>query len=168
MFSEVISHFGFSYINVEICLGIFHLLSIFDFQIRFDDPNALHEFTFSIVPDEGLWQGGKFKFRIRVPEDYNLSPPVVKCLTRLWHPNINEDGDVCLSLLRLNALDGMGWAPTRKLKDVIWGLHSLFGDLLNFEDPLNIEAAEHYSRDKDGFKSKVREWVAKYAGGPKR
>ena len=28
------------------------------------------------------------------------------------------------------------------------GLNSLFTDLLNFDDPLNLEAAQHYERDK--------------------
>ncbi|EDS41244.1 nedd8-conjugating enzyme nce2 [Culex quinquefasciatus] len=94
----------------------------------------------------------------------NISkPPKVKCLTKLWHPNINVEGDICLSLLRLNSIDGLGWAPTRRLKDVIWGLNSLFTDLLNFEDPLNIEAAEQYSKDKDKFQAKVREYVSAYA-----
>ena len=92
-----------------------------------------------------------------------MVPPAVKCHTRLWHPNINEDGDVCLSILRQNSIDGMGWAPTRRLKDVIWGLNSLFTDLLNFDDPLNLEAAEHYMRDKEGFRNKVRDWVHKHA-----
>ena len=55
-----------------------------------------------------------------------LQPPKVKCITKLWHPNISEDGDVCLSILRQNSIDGMGWAPTRKLKDVVWGVNSLF------------------------------------------
>ncbi|XP_036815186.1 NEDD8-conjugating enzyme UBE2F isoform X4 [Oncorhynchus mykiss] len=32
--------------------------------------------------------------------------------------------------------------------DVVWGLNSLFTDLLNFDDPLNIDAAEHHLRDK--------------------
>ena len=73
----------------------------------------------------------------------------------LFSFSINEDGDVCLSILRLNAIDGMGWAPTRKLKDVIWGLSSLFGDLLNFDDPLNNEAAQHFLSDKEAFKAKV-------------
>ena len=133
-------------------------------KVKFEDPNALHDFQLSICPDDCFWAGGKFKFRITCDEDYNLTPPTVKCLTRLWHPNINEDGQVCLSLLRVNALDdGMGWAPTRKLKDVIWGLNSLFSDLLNFEDPLNQEAADHYARDKESFKAKVRDYVHKYA-----
>lgn len=58
--------------------------------------------------------------------NFLFQPPTVKCLTKLWHPNISEDGDICLSLLRQNSIDGMGWAPTRKLKDVVWGLNSLF------------------------------------------
>ncbi|RXM34156.1 NEDD8-conjugating enzyme UBE2F [Acipenser ruthenus] len=37
------------------------------------------------------------------------------------------------------------------MADVVWGLNSLFTDLLNFDDPLNIEAAEHHLRDKVSF-----------------
>lgn len=133
-------------------------------KIKFEDPNVLHEFVFSVVPEDGYWVGGRFKFRVVIGEDYNMIPPSVKCLTKLWHPNISENGDVCLSILRLNAIDGMGWSPIRRLKDVTWGLSSLLiGDLLNFDDPLNSEAAEHYQRDKDGFRIKARDWTHKYA-----
>jgi len=132
-------------------------------KAHFPNPNELHKLEITIVPDEGYWYGGKFKFLIEVPDDYNMVPPKVKCLTRLWHPNINEEGAICLSLLRHSSIDGLGWAPTRTLKDVVWGLNSLFTDLLNFEDPLNNEAAEHYCKDKDGFKSKVKEYVQRYA-----
>ncbi|XP_050080943.1 NEDD8-conjugating enzyme UBE2F-like [Anopheles maculipalpis] len=132
-------------------------------KVTFHDPNVLSEFTLVISPNEGFWCGGRFKFSILVPEEYNMAPPKVKCLTKLWHPNISVDGDICLSLLRLNSIDGLGWAPTRRLKDVIWGLNSLFTDLLNFDDPLNIEAAEQYSKDKERFQAKVREYVSAYA-----
>ena len=67
--------------------------------------------------------------------------------------------NVILSLIFLI----LGWAPTRRLRDVIWGLNSLFTDLLNFDDPLNIAAAEHYQRDKDAFRLKTKQWVVKYA-----
>ena len=52
---------------------------------------------------------------------------------------------------------------SRRLRDVLWGLSSLFSDLLNFEDPLNIEAADHFRSDQEGFRTKVRDWVVKYA-----
>lgn len=41
----------------------------------------------------------------------------------------------------------LGWAPTRRLKDVIWGLSSLFTDLIDFDDPLNSEAADNYRKN---------------------
>lgn len=132
-------------------------------QVKFHDPHCLHEFILLIIPDEGYWMGGRFYFQIYIPEDYNMAPPKVKCLTKLWHPNISEDGDVCLSLLRQSSIDGMGWAPTRKLKDVVWGLNSLFTDLLNFDDPLNREAADLFIKDKESFRSKVKDYVMQYA-----
>ncbi|XP_011305279.1 NEDD8-conjugating enzyme UBE2F [Fopius arisanus] len=132
-------------------------------QVSFDNPDRLHQFNLAIAPDEGYWLGGTFLFHISIPEEYNMTPPKVKCITKLWHPNINEDGDVCLSILRQSSLDGMGWAPTRKLKDVVWGINSLFTDLLNFDDPLNKEAAEQFSKDKETFKNKVREYMSQYA-----
>ncbi|XP_058807924.1 NEDD8-conjugating enzyme UBE2F-like [Phymastichus coffea] len=132
-------------------------------KVTFNDPHCLHEFDLLIVPDEGYWSGGYFHFLITVPEDYNIIPPTVKCLTKLWHPNINEDGQVCLSILRQSSIDGMGWAPTRKLKDIVWGLCSLFSDLLNFDDPLNKEAADMFSKDKELFYIKVKEYILQYA-----
>ncbi|XP_032808619.1 NEDD8-conjugating enzyme UBE2F isoform X1 [Petromyzon marinus] len=117
----------------------------------------------SNLPNEGYYVGGKFEFEVDVPDAYNMVPPKVKCLTRIWHPNIAETGEICLSLLREHSIDGTGWAPTRTLKDVVWGLNSLFTDLLNFDDPLNIEAAEHHLRDKDEFRNKVQDYIRHYA-----
>ncbi|XP_071443500.1 NEDD8-conjugating enzyme UBE2F-like [Hetaerina americana] len=132
-------------------------------QTHFLDPHTLYDFHLYVTPDEGHWHGGRFQFHIYVTEEYNMAPPQVRCMTKLWHPNISVDGDVCLSLLRASSVDGMGWAPTRRLKDVVWGLNSLFTDLLNFDDPLNIEAAEMYQRDRDAFCSRVRDYVFLYA-----
>jgi len=41
-------------------------------QTHFDDANKLHVFWLYITPDEGYWHGGRFKFRIDVPEEYNI------------------------------------------------------------------------------------------------
>uniref|UniRef100_A0A3B5K9S0 E2 NEDD8-conjugating enzyme n=1 Tax=Takifugu rubripes TaxID=31033 RepID=A0A3B5K9S0_TAKRU len=132
-------------------------------KASFPDEDKLHHFQLAVSPDEGYYQSGKFHFEIDVPEAYNMVPPKVRCLTRIWHPNITENGEICLSLLREHSIDGTGWAPTRTLKDVVWGLNSLFTDLLNFDDPLNIDAAEHHLRDKEDFRSKVQDYIKSYA-----
>ncbi|RVE57832.1 hypothetical protein OJAV_G00203200 [Oryzias javanicus] len=132
-------------------------------KASFPDENKLHHFQLSVSPDEGYYQSGKFQFEVDVPEAYNMVPPKVRCLTRIWHPNITENGEICLSLLREHSIDGTGWAPTRTLKDVVWGLNSLFTDLLNFDDPLNIDAAEHHLRDKEDFRNKVQDYIKHYA-----
>lgn len=131
-------------------------------KIVFPDPETLCDFLVEVKPSEGFYVGGKFVFNFKVPEDYNLEPPAVVCTTRMWHPNISEDGAVCLSILRLHTYDGMGWSPVQGLKEVIWGINSLFTDLLNFEEPLNSEAAEMYKRSPEEFKMVIQKYIYLY------
>lgn len=140
-----------SYVNTPCC------------RIDFNNADVLHEFSVHILPDDGIWKGGHFLFEIKVPEEYNIQPPKVKCVTKIWHPNINENGDICLSLLREHSLDGTGWVPTRTLKEVVWGLYSLFTDLVDFEDPLNKTAADQFHHDRSGFNQKVSYYIRKYS-----
>ena len=132
-------------------------------RLTFPSTSERHEMYLTIIPQEGYYRGGTFKFHISVPPEYNIVPPTVKCLTRIWHPNIAEDGAICLSILRQNSLDAFGWRPTRNLSEVIHGLASLFGDLIDFKDPLNVEAAKQYEHNKDAFLSRVRDYIRKYA-----
>lgn len=132
-------------------------------SIAFEDVDDLREFHLTVKPEEGYWKDGTFAFKVQVPLEYNIKPPAVQCLTKLWHPNITENGKVCLSILREHSLDGTGWLPTRSLKDVVWGLNSLFTDLCDFEDPLNTVAAEEYVMSKASFIRKVQNYIAWYA-----
>lgn len=45
-------------------------------SVDFENPNVLFDFTLIVAPDEGFWQGGKFKFSIFVTEDYNMAVSV--------------------------------------------------------------------------------------------
>ena len=53
-------------------------------QVLFEDPNKLHSFLLYISPDDGYWTGGRFKFIIDVPDEYNI---VVKYLFLLAYFN---------------------------------------------------------------------------------
>lgn len=42
-------------------------------SVHFEDPNVFSEFILTVIPDEGYWLGGKFKFSVFVTEDYNMA-----------------------------------------------------------------------------------------------
>lgn len=132
-------------------------------SVEFGDVDNLRKFMLTIKPSEGYWKGGTFVFEISIPKEYNIKPPRALCKTRLWHPNITEDGKICLSILREHTMDGTGWMPTRTLLDVVWGLNSLFTDLVNFDDPLNTDAAKQFRLNPGGFEKKIKDYVSRYA-----
>uniref|UniRef100_A0A1I7YN64 E2 NEDD8-conjugating enzyme n=1 Tax=Steinernema glaseri TaxID=37863 RepID=A0A1I7YN64_9BILA len=137
-------------------------------KITFPNPTQLHEMELAVTPVEGMYTGGLFKFSIRVPPEYNNVPPTVECKTRVWHPNINEEGKICLSILRVNSLDDFGWMPTRRMRDVVMGLASLFGDLISFDDPLNQDAANQYKQSPEKFQRKVTDYIYEYCENNKQ
>lgn len=53
--------------------------------------------------------------------------------------------------------------PTRRLSDVIHGLQSLFSELIDFEDPLNVQAAKQYASSPDAFQKQVKTYIRDYA-----
>lgn len=76
-------------------------------------------------------------------------PPKVTCQTKIYHPNINLEGNVCLNILRED------WKPVLDINAVIYGLIYLFYEP-NPDDPLNHEAAELFRTDVLRFESIVK------------
>lgn len=89
----------------------------------------------SLSPPEGPYHPGTFHFSISIPDGYPHSPPKVHCNTKVFHPNIDLEGHVCLNILRQD------WKPVLTLSAVLYGLQLLFLEP-NADDPLNSEAAE--------------------------
>ena len=74
-----------------------------------------------------------------------MSPPKVQCQTRVYHPNIDLDGHVCLNILR-----DQEWTPAININQVVQGLSFLFYEP-NPTDPLNKEAAALMGKDIEAF-----------------
>jgi hypothetical protein len=51
-------------------------------------------------PGDSPFQGGVFFLAIHFPTDYPFKPPKVNFTTRIYHPNINSNGSICLDILR--------------------------------------------------------------------
>ncbi|TXG56748.1 hypothetical protein EZV62_018061 [Acer yangbiense] len=92
----------------------------------------LMNFEVTIRPDEGYYLGGNFVFTFSVSPIYPHEAPKVKCKTKVYHPNIDLEGNVCLNIL--------DWKPVLNINTIIYGLFHLFTQP-NYEDPLNHEAA---------------------------
>merc|ERR1719418_37510 len=56
-----------------------------------------------------MYEGGFFKCHLYFPTEYPLRPPVLKFLTDIWHPNIEKDGKVCISILHEPGDDRFGY-----------------------------------------------------------
>jgi len=112
--------------------------------ITFPNPNDLTDFQVQIGPESGYWTGAEFLFAFRFPAEYPHTPPKVTCLTKILHPNIDWDGNVCLNILREE------WKPILDVNAVIYGLLHLFAEP-NPGDPLNKEAAELLRADAAQF-----------------
>ena len=96
-----------------------------------DGEENLQKFTVTMRPNEdSYWHGGEYPFTFDVPESFPYEPPIVTCLTKIWHPNINLDGNVCLNILRKD------WKPVLSINHIIFGLETLFLSP-NPTDPLN-------------------------------
>lgn len=61
-----------------------------------------------------------FFFIIKVGPNYPHEPPKVKCETRIYHPNIDLDGNVCLNILRED------WKPVLTINAIVYGVQYLF------------------------------------------
>jgi ubiquitin-conjugating enzyme E2 M len=116
--------------------------------IKFPNPNDLTLFDVSVTPDTGLWKGATYHFTFTIPPHYPHSPPRVECNTKIYHPNIDLQGKVCLNILRED------WKPVLDINSVIYGLIYLFYEP-NPDDPLNHEAAELFRKDKTQFERLV-------------
>ena len=51
-------------------------------------------------PGDSPYQGGVFFLTIKFPTDYPFKPPKVSFNTKIYHPNINANGGICLDILK--------------------------------------------------------------------
>ncbi|CAN6563109.1 hypothetical protein ACFX13_027798 [Malus domestica] len=113
----------------------------------------LMNFEVTIRPDEGYYSGGTFSFTFQVAPIYPHEAPKVKCKTKVYHPNIDLEGNVCLNILRED------WKPVLNINTVIYGLYHLFTEP-NYEDPLNHDAAAVLRDNPKMFESNVKRAMA--------
>jgi len=117
----------------------------------------LFHWTATILgPEESPFAGGVFFLDIHFPPDYPFKPPRVQFTTRVYHPNINKNGSICLDILKDQ------WSPALTISRVLLSISSLLTDP-NPDDPLVPEIAVQYKTNRSSYESTAREWTVRYA-----
>jgi len=107
-------------------------------------------------PSDSPFQGGVFRLTIRFPSDYPFKPPIVTFKTKIFHPNINAAGGICLDILKQQ------WSPALTISKVLLSILSLLTDA-NPKDPLVSDIARLFETDRAAYDAKAREWTQLYA-----
>jgi len=121
-----------------------------------DEKDPFHWQATILGPDESPYSGGVFFLNIHFPTDYPFKPPKVTFITRIYHPNINSNGSICLDILKDQ------WSPALTISKVLLSICSLLTDP-NPDDPLVPEIAHIYKTDRARYEATAREWTRKYA-----
>ena len=92
-------------------------------------------------PSASPYEGGVFFVQIHFPPDYPFKPPKVNFQTKVYHPNVNSTGSICLDILKEQ------WSPALTISKVLLSICSLLTDP-NPDDPLVPEIAHILKTDK--------------------
>ncbi|CAH3172470.1 unnamed protein product [Porites lobata] len=118
-----------------------------------------------IVGSDGTpYAGGSFRLEIHLPERYPFYPPKVKFVTKIYHPNIDGNGRICLDTLQMPPKGA--WKPALNISTVLTSIQLLMAEP-NPDDPLVAEISEEFKFNRPQFLQKVKEWTQKYATGYK-
>lgn len=130
-----------------------------------DDSDVFKWEVLIIGPQDTLYEGGFFKAQLVFPKEYPQRPPKMKFITEIWHPNIEKNGDVCISILHEPGDDKWGyekaeerWLPIHTVETILLSVISMLADP-NDSSPANVDAAKQWREDRAAFKKKVTRLV---------
>ena len=126
------------------------------FLVKLMKEDELFEWEVAIFgPPDTPYQGGYFKAQLKFPSDYPYSPPSMKFLTKVWHPNVYDDGNLCISILHPSGDDPQSgelpcerWNPTQNARTILLSVISLLNEP-NTSSPANPNASKMYREWKE-------------------
>jgi len=137
--------------------------SIFSVGLKDDSNWFKWDISFTGQQDT-MYEGGIFSAEMSFPQDFPLSPPELKFVSEMWHPNIYKDGKVCISILHPPGTDRFNeqetaderWRPIISVETILISVQSMLLEP-NTDSPANIDASKMFKEDPKAFRRKVRQ-----------
>lgn len=121
-------------------------------------PNDSDFYTWQVAifgPPDTPYQSGYFKAEMKFPMEYPYSPPKLRFLTPILHPNVYPDGELCISILHppgddphSGELPAERWNPTQTVRTILLSVISLLNEPNTFS-AANVDASVMYRRWRD-------------------
>ncbi|CAD6185661.1 unnamed protein product [Caenorhabditis auriculariae] len=125
-------------------------------NVECDETNLLN-WSILLVPDKEPYNKGAFRVNIKFPVDYPFKPPQIIFATKIYHPNIDEEGKVCLPIIAPE-----NWKPATRTEQVMMALMSLINEP-EPSHPTRAEIAEEWVKDRKKFNKVAEEYTKKHA-----
>ncbi|PGH04932.1 ubiquitin-conjugating enzyme E2 R [Blastomyces parvus] len=131
-------------------------------HIELKDDDIFHwNVALIVLNPDSLYYGGYFKATMTFPQNYPYSPPGFKFTHPLFHPNIYQDGRLCISILHSPGDDEMSgetaaerWSPAQRVESVLISILSLLDDA-EVSSPANVDAGVMLRKNPELYKKTV-------------
>lgn len=107
-------------------------------------------------PIDTPYEGGVFKLELFLPQDYPMEAPRLRFLTRIYHPNIDRLGRICLDILKER------WSPAQQIRTTLLSVQALLS-APNPDDPLANDVASEWKDNQAKAIATAKEWTQKFA-----
>ena len=107
-------------------------------------------------PQDSPYEGGVFELELFLPEEYPMAAPKVRFLTKIYNPNIDNLGRICLDILKDK------WSPALQIRTVLLSIQALLS-APNPDYPLSEKVANAWKVDEVTALKTAKEWTQKFA-----
>ena len=114
-----------------------------------------------------LYSGYRIHARMKFPMQYPYQPPSFEFISPIFHPNVYEDGKICISILHTDQdeiintdIANCTWTPGLNVTTVCISINSLLNEP-NIYSPANVDASKLFRDDREQYEKMVRSQLEK-------